>query len=123
MICDKEELTTIFFGFEEDEGARFVLLKDCGHIFESVGLDGWMAQDSNKIGFKVCPGCKTPIKTTQRYGNLIKTALADVSKVKNDFYGNLQEIKTMRERLLAKLEDLNETMPIVMRIRKYCIAS
>ncbi|KAJ3662954.1 hypothetical protein Zmor_007268 [Zophobas morio] len=116
LICDKEELTTIFFGFEEDEGARFVLLKDCGHIFESVGLDGWMAQDSNKIGFKVCPGCKTPIKTTQRYGNLIKTALADVSKVKNDFYGNLQEIKTMRERLLAKLEDLNETMPIVMRI-------
>ena len=35
--CDP--ITDIFFGTEQDEGARFIQLPDCKHIFETKGLD------------------------------------------------------------------------------------
>ena len=36
---DHDPITTIFFGTEQDEGARFLQLPDCKHIFEKKGLD------------------------------------------------------------------------------------
>ena len=86
-ICDKEKVEEIFFGFEDDEDARFVELLDCYHVFESQGLDKWMCLDLNEdetksINVKQCPKCKTPIKKSRRYGNEIKKTLLDVEKVK-----------------------------------------
>ncbi len=86
-ICDKDEVTEIFFGNEDDEDARFVLLPDCKHIFEYKGLDHWMeikkeGDQSQQISFKECPKCKTPVKKCLRYSNAIKQYLKDVEEIK-----------------------------------------
>lgn len=41
-VCNKEEVEEIFFGNEDEEGARFLQLMDCDHCFEVGGLDEWM---------------------------------------------------------------------------------
>ncbi|ERL94135.1 hypothetical protein D910_11417 [Dendroctonus ponderosae] len=53
--CDYEKLTEIFFGNEGEEDAVFVLLKDCGHVLESTGLESWMNEAQDLIQFKRCP--------------------------------------------------------------------
>jgi hypothetical protein len=76
-ICDKENVTEIFFGTEDDADARFVFLFDCKHILESSGLDQWMAtrfeqknsnaENKNSIQLPEFPKCKTPIRSSLRY--------------------------------------------------------
>ncbi|KFP69846.1 NFX1-type zinc finger-containing protein 1, partial [Acanthisitta chloris] len=103
LICDHEELTQIFFGFEEDPDARFVQLEDCGHVFESQGLDHYMDVDDNVIKLKVCPMCQTPIRKNLRYGTSVKRQLDEIEKVKKKIQGPAQEIASSRQRLQAAL--------------------
>ncbi|NXU72969.1 ZNFX1 protein, partial [Oreotrochilus melanogaster] len=103
LICDREELTQIFFGYEEDPGALFVQLEDCGHIFESQGLDHYMDDDSDIIKLKVCPICQTPIRKNLRYGTIVKRRLDEIEKVKEKIQGPAQEIESSRQRLQAAL--------------------
>ena len=93
-ICNKDSVTEIFFGEEDEPDARFIQLEDCGHIFEVSGLDQWMdQQDSGTDGkavdiqFKCCPRCKTSVRRSLRYGNIIKQTLIDVEGVKKQILG------------------------------------
>ena len=88
-MCHKDEVTEIFFGTEDDDDARFVELADCGHVFEVEMMDQWMDQaeagDDGKavnVQLKRCPKCSTPIRTSLRYGNIVKKILADFEKIK-----------------------------------------
>ncbi|NXG55458.1 ZNFX1 protein, partial [Hemiprocne comata] len=103
MVCDHEELTQIFFGFEEDVDARFVQLEDCGHIFESQGLDHYMDEDDDVIKLKVCPICQTPIRKNLRYGTIVKRRLDEIEKVKDKIQGPAQQVESSRQRLQAAL--------------------
>ena len=75
-VCNKEELTEIFFGTEDEEDARFLELKDCGHIFEVTGMDQYMDSQekelkkgqSTSIQMIKCPRCKKAMRTSLRYG-------------------------------------------------------
>ena len=87
--CHKDEVTEIFFGNEDEPEARFVELADCGHVFEVEAMDHWMDQaeerDDGKavdVQLKCCPKCSTPIRTSLRYGNIVKKILADFEKIK-----------------------------------------
>ena len=87
--CHKDEVTEIFFGTEDEPNARFVELADCGHVFEVEMMDQWMdqadvAQDGKPVDvqLKLCPKCRVPIRTSLRYGNIIKKMLADFAKIK-----------------------------------------
>ena len=40
-ICDKDIVTEIFFGTEDEDDARFVYLEDCRHVVESSGMKNW----------------------------------------------------------------------------------
>ncbi|KAL3275522.1 hypothetical protein HHI36_020281 [Cryptolaemus montrouzieri] len=102
-VCDKEELEEFFFGTEDEEDARFVLLKDCGHVLEASGMEMWLKQDENQIKFKVCPKCKTTINTTERYSDYVKLAIEDVIRLKKRQYGSRNEIATKRQELLGKI--------------------
>jgi hypothetical protein len=117
LICDKEELTEVFFG-SEDEDARYIVLNDCGHIFESTGMEQWLHRDEEEIGFKLCPKCKTAIKTTQRYSDCIKQALADVAFVKTNVHGTKKENDDKRVHLEQKLALLLHTSKI--RLGSFC---
>ncbi|XP_074776511.1 NFX1-type zinc finger-containing protein 1 [Athene noctua] len=105
LVCDHEELTQIFFGFEEDLDARFVQLEDCGHVFESQGLDHYMDEDDDDdvIKLKVCPLCQTPIRKNLRYGTIVKRRLDEIERVKEKIQGPAQEIESSRQRLQAAL--------------------
>ena len=85
-FCNKKEVCKIFFGNEDEEDARFIILKDCGHVFEVSSMDYWMEQENEKDGhiikFIECPKCKTPIRRSLRYGNIIKKTISDMEAVK-----------------------------------------
>ncbi|XP_014781926.1 NFX1-type zinc finger-containing protein 1 [Octopus bimaculoides] len=97
-ICNEDELKEIFFGNEDENGARFVQLEDCKHIFEVTGLDNWMEVDLNnsEIQLKLCPKCKTPIRRNHRYGNLINKTLQDIEKVKEKLNADPIEVFTLK---------------------------
>ncbi|XP_068006238.1 NFX1-type zinc finger-containing protein 1 isoform X1 [Melanerpes formicivorus] len=114
LLCDREELTQIFFGFEEDPDARFVQLEDCGHVFESQGLDHYMDEDDDVVKLKVCPMCQTPIRKNLRYGTTVKRRLDEIEKVKEKIQGPAQEIEANRQRLqvtLAGSDVLRRSLP------------
>ncbi|NXC00851.1 ZNFX1 protein, partial [Orthonyx spaldingii] len=104
LICDREELTQIFFGFEDDPDARFVQLEDCGHVFESQGLDHYMDEDDDVVKLKVCPMCRTPIRKNLRYGTSVKRRVEEIERVKQKIQGPAEEIESNRKRLQAALE-------------------
>ena len=76
LVCDKDELTTIFFGYEDEDNARFIELTDCGHVFEVQGMDSYIdteeqkmnSGESKSIKMIKCPNCQTAIRTSLRYG-------------------------------------------------------
>ncbi|NXS11506.1 ZNFX1 protein, partial [Neodrepanis coruscans] len=104
LVCDREELTQIFFGFEEDPDARFVQLEDCGHVFESQGLDHYMDEDDDVVKLKVCPMCQTPIRRNLRYGTSVKKRVDEIEQVKQKIQGPAREIWSRRHSLKAALE-------------------
>ncbi|XP_053404555.1 NFX1-type zinc finger-containing protein 1-like [Mercenaria mercenaria] len=89
-ICNKEKVTEIVFGYEDNSNARFVLLEDCMHVIESRALDKYMQMkdESNSIQLKGCPLCKTTIRKCLRYGKIVNQALEDVERVKQQMIGN-----------------------------------
>ncbi|OWK52296.1 NFX1-type zinc finger-containing protein 1 [Lonchura striata] len=103
LVCDHEELTQIFFGFEDDPNARFVQLEDCGHVFESLGLDHYMDEDDDVVKLKVCPLCQTPIRKNLRYGSSVKRQVEEIERVKQKIQGPAEEIESNRRRLQAAL--------------------
>jgi len=66
-----------------------------------------MSDDENQvIQLKSCPRCCTPIRTSLRYGNIIKQRLQDIEKVKVRAHGQPREMEETRRRLQTRLEDL-----------------
>ena len=102
-VCDKDEVTEIFFGTEDEPDARFVQLQDCKHVFEYTGLDQWMdREESEEIQFKKCPRCSTLIRTSLRYYNEVKKVHNHFEEIKKKV---LQMSKISRE-LMQKLREL-----------------
>ena len=96
--CDKDKVTEVLFGTEDEPDARFVQLQDCKHVFEYTGLDQWIGSEESEeieIQFKKCPRCTTPIRTSLRYYN-------EVKKVHNHF----EEIKKKQLQMSNISQDL-----------------
>lgn len=55
--------------------------------------------DSQPIQLKSCPRCKTPIRKSLRYGNVIKEQLNDIEKVKEKLLGEKDELERKKGRL------------------------
>ena len=108
----------MFFGTERDKGARFIELSDCGHVFEVTALDYWMDKDgeTDDIKLKECPKCKTPIRISYRYADIVKEKLAYVELFKerrNKEEEQYQELTATLKRkarsLLRKYPDVGST--------------
>ncbi|KAK4872927.1 hypothetical protein RN001_014956 [Aquatica leii] len=114
--CNYDELTDIFFGDEDEENARFVVLNECGHVFESTGIDTWLEgdeEDQGKIAPKCCPRCKTILTSTQRYSDHIKKSLLSLSKVKEKYFGTQSDNDRRRVELLDKILALKKEEPLM----------
>ena len=119
-ICDQEELQTIFLGNEDEPGALYIELVDCKHVFEVNDLDYWMEgiQDSETdlaVQLKVCPRCKTPIRRSLRYGNIVKKTLADIENVKKIKLEEQRQLKQKRFELEERIDKLVEKHPKVVK--------
>ncbi|XP_064088896.1 NFX1-type zinc finger-containing protein 1-like isoform X2 [Macrobrachium nipponense] len=85
-ICDREALTEILFGSEDEEDARFVLLEDCGHVIEATGLQSWVSQSNHEIGMICCPRCKKPIYNNRRNFEFVLESYKNVNEVKRQYF-------------------------------------
>ncbi|ELR18944.1 uncharacterized protein ACA1_233420 [Acanthamoeba castellanii str. Neff] len=88
-------------------------LIDCQHVFEVSGLDSWMNQQAQNTAIQLphCPNCRTPIRQTYRYGNVVKQKLQDIEGVKRRLRERqkqlrqaVRETKTQASALIADLD-------------------
>ena len=99
----------IFFGNEDNRGARFIQLEDCGHVLEVKGLDQWMdlseytTEGAVDVQLKCCPKCKTPVRRSRRYGAIINRTLADVEQVKSRMIGDTGKIASAKQNTMKPL--------------------
>ncbi|KAM8916847.1 NFX1-type zinc finger-containing protein 1 isoform 1-T2 [Spinachia spinachia] len=119
-ICNRDEVTEIFFGTEDEPEAHFIQLEDCGHLIERTAMDQYMGmdddQEANKgeevaIRLKECPKCKAPIRKNLRYGTRINNRLAEIEMVKVKISGRVADINKQRrdlQRRCAENHDLYE---------------
>ena len=62
--------------------------------------------DSHVIQLKSCPRCKKAIRSSLRYGNVIKQQLHDIEQVKRKVRGDSDEMKKAKEMLEVRLTGL-----------------
>ena len=112
-MCHKDEVTAIIFGTEDDPNARFVELADCGDVIEVTVMDRWMDQaevrDDGKavdVQLKRCPKCSTPIRTSLRYGNIVKKILSDFEKIKRKIILGKQQREQAVNGLMLKAQSI-----------------
>uniref|UniRef100_A0A914YV12 RZ-type domain-containing protein n=1 Tax=Panagrolaimus superbus TaxID=310955 RepID=A0A914YV12_9BILA len=125
-ICDSEkyeEIQEVFFGTEEEEDAKYIQLKDCGHIFEVSGLDQWVKSklpnnDSNTIEIVeiLCPRCKTPIRRSKRYISLLNQRSVDIEQIKLQIRGLTVAEKKDEQKKFS--EELNIIIPEVLLVKQ-----
>lgn len=65
--------------------------------------------DEGAIQAKNCPRCKTLIRHSKRYGNILRRRLEDVKKVKLLVFGNEEEIKKGQAALITELLSAQST--------------
>ena len=94
----------MFFGPEDEEGARFVQLVDCCHIVHAESLDKCVNDDVVKGAVRLpeCPKCKTPIRKTLRYNSVLNSHLKKVEAVKEKLRG--EESKTHKKKITEKIK-------------------
>ncbi|XP_052785303.1 NFX1-type zinc finger-containing protein 1-like [Mya arenaria] len=125
-VCDKQKVTEIFFGDEDEEDARFVLLQDCRMrcIFEVNGMDTYMktkVDEKGEIKLKDCPKCRTPIRRTIRYRSTINQTLTDIEQVKSHVIANKTRLRKLRKDIrqtFGEIEDEQNKLILRRRMEK-----
>lgn len=110
--CNKDELTTIFLGNEDEPSALYIQLADCHHVFEFNDFDKYMEMEKEKdmnstpesfvIKLIRCPKCQTPIRRGRRYKDVLNQNLKNIKDVKEAIERerrNELETKTVEENL------------------------
>ena len=92
--------------YKEDKDARFIQLEECGHVIEVTACDTWMNRKDNgskpsEVQFKCCPKCKTQIRKSLRYGNIVKQTLQDFENIKK------KQCVNLRDNLLIKFHEVD----------------
>ncbi|GFS28363.1 NFX1-type zinc finger-containing protein 1 [Trichonephila inaurata madagascariensis] len=125
-ICNEKEVKEVFFGMEDEDDARFVSLEDCGHIIEVTCLTQWMSlstEGKREIQMKACPKCKMVIRRNLSFGNIVKSCLADIEKVKKITYGDVKENLKLQQQLLLKIESKNASIQLICKQLKKILMS
>ncbi|KAI5741810.1 hypothetical protein M8J76_017257 [Diaphorina citri] len=130
-ICHEEEVTDIFFGTEDEEGAKFVVLQDCGHFFESSGIETYVGINAEstddpkdkEIVMLTCPRCKTPIVNTQRFMNQTRKIMKDIAEIKKKQNGMKRTIVQMKMDVICRLKQLELYRPDQEEKRKFLNSS
>ena len=124
-ICNKDEVCEIFFGYEDEEDARFIELEECKHLIEVTACDEWMTQKDetgpSEVQFKTCPKCKSQIRKSRRYGNIIKQTLDDYDSIKKKQLMNLSGdvVAKFREVQSEVVEAFCDSCPVCSQLERH----
>ena len=98
-VCRKcksfDENFQIYFGEEKHAFANFIILEDCGHIFEVFGLDKHVNKSLKDTGFNIlprCPKCSVVIRKPFRYRKTVNQITSNIEIVKLKLAKDTQEI-------------------------------
>ena len=122
-VCDRDEVCEIFFGNEEDEDARFIQLEECGHVIEVTACDAWMEQEDDEskpseVQFKSCPKCKTQIRKSLRYGNIVKLTLQDYENIKKKQLVHLSDDLVRKfQKVKLKVLEVSSRLLIILKAK------
>ncbi len=123
-FCHRNQVAEIFFGSEDEPDARYVQLKDCGHILEATGMDSWIKSryedttdsetrnKNNSIQFPECPKCKSQIRNTLRYSSIIKKQLNSIEQIKLKQYGDPTQNELTRRELKREINSFNKQLEL-----------
>ena len=111
--CSKKSATFADrFGAEGDPESRFVLLEDCGHVFEVDRFESeWLMstfggrQCLESVSLPLCPTCSTPIRHNFRFSLIIKPLLIHIEEIKH------QVIEDFRNSCVHNCITLQEDFP------------
>lgn len=110
-ICNKKKVTKIFFGTEDEPGARFIYLEDCKHVIEAEGLANWLetqygqsSENNSAIKLPDCPKCKTSMRRNLRFSKYIKNQLVAIEQVKARHNGTKEQILNQKSELFNYLK-------------------
>ncbi|KAI6652804.1 NFX1-type zinc finger-containing protein 1 [Oopsacas minuta] len=115
-LCSPNDLTFgNRYGAEADPNSLFILLEDCGHIFEATGFESeWMINKSggrnceSSVSLPICPYCSTPIRYNRRISKEIKSVIRGINEIKNEI---IEEFRTACNRNCITLREGIETLP------------
>ena len=125
-----DETLRVYFGDEKHPFANFVLLEDCGHIFEALGLDKSVKKNlcENKNAFPRCPKCDVMIVSTERYRHLVNQILVNVEDRKREILAENKRILSQnwaklrvflsQNTSLQQILDLLEQVPILQSLKE-----
>ena len=124
-ICNTnngEDVRELLFGTEGEDDARFIMLKDCEHIFEYTGLDRMMDTIDEEIKTKVCPLCTVPILRSFRYGNVVKRIHNDIENIKRKVlhHHNTDVLKEKKVLVLKLAHELSVKINLMSMNMKPC---
>lgn len=82
-------------------------------MFEVTALDYWMDKDGDNedIKLKECPRCKTPIRISYRYADIVKEKLAEVEEVKKRLIEEEKRFQHFKQELKRKTFRLGRKYP------------
>ncbi|XP_046388092.1 NFX1-type zinc finger-containing protein 1-like [Ischnura elegans] len=108
-----------------DKSSRFVLLPDCGHVFESTSLEKSLSESAHEVKLLQCPVCHVDILQAYRYKNAAKLCLNRVNQVRFMVIGNLHQVSRKVEKLLDKFRmyplesDFKESFQLVDKLSEF----
>lgn len=80
-------------------------------------MDHWMDEDGDDIKLKECPRCRTPIRLSYRYANVVKEKLAEVEEVKKRLIEEEKHFQRRQRELKKKAISLETKYPDIRRIK------
>ena len=122
------------FGAEGNPDSQFVLLEDCGHVFEVNGFESeWLVNSSGgrncleSISLPLCPTCSTPIRHNFRFSSIIKPLIRYIEEIKSQ---NIEDFRNSCSQNCITLQEgfppngfhlrLHHCLFDIERIVKYC---
>lgn len=107
----------------ENNFARYIYLKGCGHVLEVTGMDRWMTKTESNLSTRMdkgCPACFDPIYQSVRYHNYTNNAIQNLISAKVVAFGNPMLLKAEKASLLKRIivhrESFSQTVAKIVSV-------
>ncbi|XP_046388078.1 NFX1-type zinc finger-containing protein 1-like [Ischnura elegans] len=126
-VCHPKEVEDALVSLNAtgDKNSRFIMLPDCGHVFESTSLEKSLCMTAHVVKLLACPLCHVPIQRAYRYKTAAKNHWNRVMQVKQMVTGNPRQVSKKVEKLAVKLcnlmdvEDFQKSRSFIDKLKQF----